>query len=102
MDEWISRTALLLGEDTCKMLADKHVMIVGVGGQGSLLASRLIGNVLLSQGFDFFSKLYHTCSSKILFFRISAYPDTIIARICEKAITRLERIFRVVVEYFGL
>lgn len=27
-------------------------MIVGVGGQGSLLASRLIGNVLLSQGFD--------------------------------------------------
>ena len=27
-------------------------MIVGVGGQGSLLASRIIGNVLLSQGFD--------------------------------------------------
>ena len=27
-------------------------MIVGVGGQGSLLASRLIGNVLLQQGFD--------------------------------------------------
>ena len=27
-------------------------MIVGVGGQGSLLASRLIGNVLLSQGYD--------------------------------------------------
>ncbi len=27
-------------------------MIVGVGGQGSLLASRLLGNVLLSQGFD--------------------------------------------------
>lgn len=27
-------------------------MIVGVGGQGSLLASRLIGNVLLAQGFD--------------------------------------------------
>lgn len=30
----------------------KSVMIVGVGGQGSLLASRLLGNVLLSQGFD--------------------------------------------------
>ena len=30
----------------------KSIMIVGVGGQGSLLASRLIGNVLLSQGFD--------------------------------------------------
>ncbi len=30
----------------------KSIMIVGVGGQGSLLASRIIGNVLLSQGFD--------------------------------------------------
>ena len=29
-----------------------NVMIVGVGGQGSLLASRIIGNVLLSQGFE--------------------------------------------------
>ena len=27
-------------------------MIVGVGGQGSLLASRLLGNVLLAQGYD--------------------------------------------------
>lgn len=30
----------------------KSVMIVGVGGQGSLLASKLLGNVLLSRGFD--------------------------------------------------
>ena len=30
----------------------KSVMIVGVGGQGSLLASRLLGNVLLAQGYD--------------------------------------------------
>ncbi len=30
----------------------KSIMIVGVGGQGSLLASRLIGNVLLQQGYD--------------------------------------------------
>ena len=28
----------------------RSIMIVGVGGQGSLLASRIIGNVLLSQG----------------------------------------------------
>ena len=28
----------------------KSVMIVGVGGQGSLLASRILGNVLLQQG----------------------------------------------------
>ena len=30
----------------------KSIMIIGVGGQGSLLASRIIGNVLLSQGYD--------------------------------------------------
>ena len=30
----------------------KSVMIVGVGGQGTLLASKILGNVLLSQGYD--------------------------------------------------
>lgn len=30
----------------------KNIMIVGVGGQGTLLASRILGNTLLSQGFD--------------------------------------------------
>lgn len=30
----------------------RAIMIVGVGGQGTLLASRIIGNVLLSQGVD--------------------------------------------------
>lgn len=30
----------------------KSIMIVGVGGQGSLLASRILGNVLLSQGIE--------------------------------------------------
>ena len=30
----------------------KSIMIVGVGGQGTLLASRILGNVLLSQGYD--------------------------------------------------
>ena len=28
------------------------IMIVGVGGQGTLLASKLLGNVLLGQGYD--------------------------------------------------
>lgn len=28
------------------------IMIVGVGGQGTLLASKLLGNVLLKQGYD--------------------------------------------------
>ena len=30
----------------------KNIMIVGVGGQGSLLASRIIGNAVLLKGFD--------------------------------------------------
>jgi len=30
----------------------KSIVIVGVGGQGSLLASRLLGRLLLSEGFD--------------------------------------------------
>lgn len=30
----------------------KSIMIVGVGGQGTLLASRLLGNVLINQGYD--------------------------------------------------
>ena len=29
-----------------------NIMIVGVGGQGSLLASRLIGNLLVNEGYD--------------------------------------------------
>lgn len=34
------------------MKSTKGIMIVGVGGQGSLLASRILGSVLLNQGFD--------------------------------------------------
>lgn len=34
------------------MSKTKSIMIVGVGGQGTLLASRIIGNALISQGFD--------------------------------------------------
>ena len=30
----------------------KSIMIVGVGGQGTLLASRILGNVLIRQGYD--------------------------------------------------
>ena len=30
----------------------KNIMIVGVGGQGSLLASKLLGKLLVSEGFD--------------------------------------------------
>lgn len=34
------------------MTAQKNIMIVGVGGQGTLLASRILGNVIIGQGFD--------------------------------------------------
>ena len=34
------------------MMETKNIMIVGVGGQGSLLASKLLGHLLLGQGFD--------------------------------------------------
>lgn len=30
----------------------RSIMLVGVGGQGTLLASRILGNTLLSQGYD--------------------------------------------------
>ena len=30
----------------------KNIMIVGVGGQGTLLASKLLGKMLLQKGFD--------------------------------------------------
>ena len=30
----------------------KNIMIVGVGGQGALLASKTLGQVLLDAGFD--------------------------------------------------
>lgn len=33
-------------------MSTKNIMIVGVGGQGSLLASRILGNAVLLKGFD--------------------------------------------------
>jgi indolepyruvate ferredoxin oxidoreductase beta subunit len=35
-----------------KKMETKNIMIVGVGGQGSLLASKLLGHLLMSQGYD--------------------------------------------------
>ena len=34
------------------IMETKNIMIVGVGGQGSLLASKLLGRLLLSRGYD--------------------------------------------------
>lgn len=33
-------------------MASKNIMIVGVGGQGTLLASRILGNLLIKKGYD--------------------------------------------------
>lgn len=35
---WLSRTSILIGEDTVHKLSEKHVMIVGLGGVGSFAA----------------------------------------------------------------
>ena len=33
-------------------MSTKNIMIVGVGGQGTLLASRILGNCMLAEGYD--------------------------------------------------
>ena len=33
-------------------MSTKNIMIVGVGGQGTLLASRILGDLLVSEGYD--------------------------------------------------
>ena len=35
---WLSRTSLLIGEEKVKLLTQKHIMIVGMGGVGSFAA----------------------------------------------------------------
>lgn len=35
---WLSRTSLLIGEDSLKKLTQKHVLVVGMGGVGSFAA----------------------------------------------------------------
>ncbi len=41
----------LLKRQVCK-LENKNILIVGVGGQGTLLASRILGNLAIRLGFD--------------------------------------------------
>lgn len=53
-ESWISRTELLIGEEACKMLNGKHVLIVGIGGVGGYAAEQLcragIGELTLVDG----------------------------------------------------
>ena len=41
-----------MSKDEGGLIMVNNVMIVGVGGQGSLLASKLLGHLLLSEGYD--------------------------------------------------
>src|SRR5690554_1579474 len=40
--EWLSRTALLLGEEKLEKLKKAHVLVAGVGGVGSFAAEMLV------------------------------------------------------------
>lgn len=51
---WLGRTTLLIGEDKIRMLNDKHVMVVGMGGVGSFAAEFIcrsgIGSMTIIDG----------------------------------------------------
>ena len=42
----------------------KNIMIVGVGGQGTLLASRILGNTVISEGYDVKQSEVHGMSQR--------------------------------------
>ncbi len=63
----------------------KSIMLVGVGGQGTLLASRILGNVLLSQGCDVKMSEVHGMSQRggsvVTYIR---YGDKVYSPVIEK------------------
>lgn len=52
--EWLTRSALLLGEDRMRRLAEKHVCVVGLGGVGAYAAEMIcrtgIGELTIIDG----------------------------------------------------
>ena len=44
--------SIAINKELFRHMETKNMMIVGVGGQGTLLASKLLGRLLLSKGFD--------------------------------------------------
>ncbi|MCD8287825.1 MAG: tRNA threonylcarbamoyladenosine dehydratase [Porphyromonadaceae bacterium] len=42
MEEWLSRTSLLLGESSLSRLRQAHVLVVGIGGVGAYAAEMLV------------------------------------------------------------
>ena len=63
----------------------QNIMIVGVGGQGSLLASKLLGRLLLTNGYDIkFSEVHgmsQRCGSVVTYFR---FGDKVYYPVIEK------------------
>ena len=63
----------------------KNIMIVGVGGQGSLLASKMLGRLLLSQGYDVKVSEVHGMSQRggsvVTYVR---YGDKVYSRVIDK------------------
>ena len=51
---WLSRTSLLIGEEKVKLLTQKHIMIVGMGGVGSFAAEFIcragVGKITIIDG----------------------------------------------------
>ena len=64
---------------------NKNVMIVGVGGQGTLLASRILGNTVINEGFDVKVSEVHGMSQRggsvVTYVR---YGDKVFSPIIEK------------------
>lgn len=42
MEEWLSRTSLLVGEESLARLQKAHVLVVGVGGVGAYAAEMIV------------------------------------------------------------
>jgi indolepyruvate ferredoxin oxidoreductase beta subunit len=47
-----ARSVLLKRKTKEEAIMTKSIMIVGVGGQGTLLASRILGNTVITEGYD--------------------------------------------------
>ncbi len=54
MEEWLSRTEMVLGEETLRKLKESHVLIAGLGGVGSWAAEMIcragIGRMTIVDG----------------------------------------------------
>ncbi|MDP4265934.1 MAG: ThiF family adenylyltransferase, partial [Bacteroidota bacterium] len=51
MDNWLSRTELLIGKENIETLRNSHVLVVGLGGVGSAAAEMIcragVGNMTI-------------------------------------------------------